>query len=81
MAEFLGIHKLDPSTTEQDAVNGFNVYKEAALKMGLKPQHAHFSIEKGFAYCLTEATSAEEVRKAHEGAVALEDVVEIKTIT
>ncbi|OGY27712.1 MAG: hypothetical protein A2864_02785 [Candidatus Woykebacteria bacterium RIFCSPHIGHO2_01_FULL_39_12] len=67
--------------SESDVVNGFNIYKEAASKMGLKPLHAHISMEKGFAYCLTEAPSANEVREAHANAVPLEDVVEVKTIT
>lgn len=80
MAEFLGVHKLDPSMSEADVVAGFETYKETATKMGLKPLHAHVSMEKGFAYCLTEANSAEEVQKAHEGAAPLADVVEVKTL-
>ncbi len=81
MAEFLGVHKLETGMTEADVNGGFNNYKESAEKMGLKPLHAHISMEKGFAYCLTEAPSAEEVRKAHENAaIPLEDVVEVKTI-
>lgn len=81
MVEFLGIHKLEAGMTETDVTDGFNKYKESATKMGLKPSHAHISMKKGFAYCLTEAGSADEVRKAHVNvAVPLEDVVEVKTI-
>ena len=81
MVEFLGVHKVPAEMTEGDVTEGFNSYKEAASKMGLKASHAHFSLEKGFAYCLTEASSADEVKKAHENvAIPLEDVVEVKTI-
>ena len=81
MAEFLGVHKVPAEMTEGDVTEGFNSYKEAASKMGLKALHAHFSLERGFAYCLTEAGSADEVKKAHENvAIPLEDVVEVKTI-
>ncbi len=80
MAQYLGVHKLEASMSEEDVVNGFNAYKEAASKMGLKPLHVHLSVEKEFAYCLTEAPSADEVRTAHEGIAPLEDVIEVKTV-
>ena len=67
--------------TDEDATNGFNKYKEAAIKTGLTPLHAHYSLEKGFAYCVTEAQSADQVRQAHAQAeVPLEDVIEVKTV-
>ena len=81
MAEFIGVHKLLPDMKAEDVEAGYQSYKEAATKMGLKSMRAHYSMEKGVAYCETEAPSAEEVRKAHEGAaIPLEDVIEVKTI-
>ena len=83
MAQFLGVHKTGDmgAMTDEDATNGFHKYKEAAAKMGLNATHAHYSLEKGFAYCLTEAQSADQVRQAHANAeIPLEDVIEVKTI-
>ena len=83
MAQFLGVHKTSDigAMTDEDAANGFHKYKEAAAKMGLNATHAHYSLEKGFAYCLTEAQSADQVRQAHANAeIPLEDVIEVKTI-
>jgi len=84
MAQFLGVHKTADigAMTDQDAVDGFNKYKEAASKMGLNATHAHYSLEKGFAYCITEAQNADKVREAHASAgVPLEDVIEVKTLS
>ncbi len=81
MAQFLGVHRLNPGMTEDEVRKGYEGYKESAVKMGLRPLHAHLSMEKGFAYCITEANSALDIRKAHENvAIPLEDVVEIQTI-
>ena len=84
MAQFLGIHKMADigATSDQEATDGFHKYKDAASKMGLNATHAHYNLEKGFAYCITEAQNADDVRKAHASAdISLEDVVEIKTVS
>ena len=84
MAQFLGVHKMAQigASSDQEAADGFNKYKEAASKMGLNATHAHYSLEKGFAYCITEAQSAEQVREAHASVdIPLEDVIEVKTIS
>ena len=83
MAQFLGVHKMaDIGATDQSAVDGFRKYKEAASKMGLNATHAHYSLAKGFAYCITEAESADKVREAHGSIdMPLEDVIEVKTVS
>ena len=84
MAQFLGVHKTANigAGTDQEAVDGFNKYKDAASKMGINAIHAHYSLEKGFAYCITEAQNADQVREAHANAkIPLEDVIEIKTLS
>ena len=81
MAIFMGVHKVPDGMTEEEAQAGYTKYKESAMKSGLKPLGAVVSIEKGFAYCQTEAGSANEVREAHSVAqIPLEDVVEIKIL-
>ena len=83
MAQFLGVHKTGDigAMTDQEAIDGFHKYKEAASKMGINATHAHYNLEKGFAYCITEAQSADQVRQAHANAqMPLEDVIEIKTV-
>lgn len=82
MPIFLGIHKLPSGMSEEQVVDGFHGYKKAAHKQGLKALSVMYSLNKSFAYCQTEADSAEEVWKAHESVKApLEDVVEVKTTT
>lgn len=81
MPVFLGVHKLVPGMSENDVREGYEKYKQGAMTKGLKPLGAIVSMEKGFAYCQTEAQSAQEVRDAHGGAaVPLEDVIEVKTL-
>lgn len=81
MAEFIGVHKLPAGMSEEELKAGYESYKEEAIKRGLRPMRAYFNLEKGFAYCETEAPSAEEVRTAHANvAIPLEEVIEVKTI-
>ena len=78
---FMGKHKLQEGMTQADAEEGWVKYKAAAQKKGLKPLHANLSVEKGFAYCETEAPSAQAVRDAHsEAEIPLEDVIEVVTL-
>jgi hypothetical protein len=82
MAIFLGVHKLSSEMTDSQATEGFEKYKESAKAKGLTPLSAIYSLEKGFAYCQTEADSADEVRQAHQGAeIPLEDVIEVKALS
>ena len=81
MAVFLGIQKLRDGMQEADVVKGWEDYKANAQAAGLRPLGAVVSTEKGFAYCQTEAESADQVRQAHAGAsIPLEDVVEVKAL-
>jgi hypothetical protein len=81
MALFLGIHKIPAGTKQQDIIDSFNKYKTAAEEKGISAVSAVYSLEKGFAYCQTEAESAEQVKDAHVAAgVPLEDVIEVKSL-
>ncbi|EKE06244.1 MAG: hypothetical protein ACD_19C00031G0001, partial [uncultured bacterium] len=55
MAVFLGVHKLPEGMQEADMVKGWEDYKTNATAAGLRPLSAVVSLEKGFAYCQTEA--------------------------
>lgn len=82
MAIFLGVHKLPSEMTDSQATEGFEKYKESAKAKGLTPLSAVYSLEKGFAYCQTEAESQDQVREAHQdAAIPLEDVIEVKTLS
>lgn len=81
MARFLGVHKLTQEFTDQEIEEGYSKYKASAMAKGLRPLSAVYNQEKGFAYCQTEAESADQVRKAHEEAgISIEDVIEVKPI-
>lgn len=81
MAVFLGLHKVPSDMNDTQMTEGFEKYKESARAKGLTPLSAVYSLEKGFAYCQTEAENADQVREAHQdAAIPLEDVVEVKTL-
>jgi len=82
MALFLGVHKIPAGMDETQVNEGWNKYKESASSKGLKPLGAVYSMEKGFAYCQTEAESVDQVRDAHSAVeIPLEDVIEVKPLS
>jgi len=81
MALFLGVHDMGQSVPEEQMTGGWQAYKAACEKSGCKALHAHISPETGKAFCITEASSADEVRAAHDVAnVPLKEIIPIKTI-
>lgn len=67
---------------ESQVMEGYNKYRESAKAKGLNPLSAVYSLGKGFAYCQTEAQSADQVREAHTAVeIPLEDVVEVKPLS
>lgn len=82
MAIFMGVHKLAADMSEDQVREGYAKYKESAKSKGLNPIGAVYSMQKGFAYCQTEAESADQVREAHAVVeIPLEDVVEVKPLS
>lgn len=74
MALFLGVHDLNKGMG-----SGWEGYKEACAELGCRALHAYGSDEKKVGYCVTEASSVDEVRKAHANAnIPLEDVFEVE---
>ncbi len=59
MALFLGVHKLPGDLGEEGVKEGWAKYGENCEAMGLKAHSVVYSLEKGFAYCQTEADSAD----------------------
>ena len=73
MALFFGIHDL-----KKNMGGGWEGYKKACEELGCRAIHAYSSDEKKVGYCVTEASSVDEVRKAHDNAnIPLEDVFEV----
>jgi hypothetical protein len=82
MALFLGVHKIPAGMDENQITEGWNKYKGSASSKGLRILGAVYSKEKGFAYCQTEAQSADEVREAHQAVeIPLEDIIEVKPLS
>ncbi len=81
MALFMGIHDMGGEATDEAIEQSWSAYKEACVKLGCSPQHAHYNASLGRAYCITEADSADMVQKAHDDAqVAVSEVLEIKEL-
>lgn len=68
-------------TTLEQVKESWEKYKQASLAKGLKPLHAHYNIEKGVAYCETDATNMQEVEDAHKDAsVPFEEIVQVEEL-
>lgn len=80
MPLIIGIHKIAGSTEEQMQA-GWAKYKEAAVGRGLKPIRVKYNLQKGLAFCETEAPTEAAVREAHQDAGVLpDDVIEAKVL-
>jgi len=81
MPLFLGVHRLSAERSDALVENGWRSYCEGCRALGVKPLAVVYSVEKGVAYCQTEASSADDVWKAHEQvAIPLEDVLEVRQL-
>ncbi len=81
MGLYLGVHKIPNGTMDQDIIDNYNKYKQSAQEKGINPVSAVYNIEKGFAYCQTEAESSEQVADAHAAVnVPVEEIIEIKPL-
>jgi hypothetical protein len=80
MTTYLGIHDMGQAVPEEQMGSSWEAYKTACDKLGCSAQHVHFNARAGRAFCLTEATSADLVQKAHdEAGVPLVEVLEVQT--
>jgi hypothetical protein len=80
MATFLGIHDMGGGMPDDKAKGSWEAYKAACDKLGSSAMHVHYSAEKGRAFCLTEAATADDVQKAHdEAGVPVNEILEVQT--
>lgn len=80
MSLVIGVHKIAGST-EEEIQTGWAKYKEAAVKKGLKPVRVKYNLQKGLAFCETEAATEAAVREAHQDVgVSPDDVFEAKIL-
>lgn len=82
MATFLGVHDMNGPMEDQAVTKNWEAYKASCLKMGLSPKHAHTSAQRGKAFCITEADSADLVQKAHDDAqVPVNEIIEVQDLS
>jgi len=80
MALFIGVHNMS-GITDDIAQQSWSAYKEACTRLGGNPKHTHYSLEKGKAFCLTEASSADIVQKGHDEAnIPISEIIEVKEL-
>jgi hypothetical protein len=81
MSVFIGVHDMGSSVTDGRIEKSWETYKAACTKLGCTPLTAYSSAEKGKAFCVTEASSAGEVQKAHdEAGVPINEILEVKVL-
>lgn len=66
MRLYLGIHDFGGPQTDDGQIAGWTAYKASCDKHGCKAIRVHLSPKEGKAFCLTEASSADEVLTAHK---------------
>jgi hypothetical protein len=60
----------------------FSKYEAGARDEGVVALRAHVGLDDGRAYCFNMASSAEEVRRAHEKAgLPFDTITEVRTVT
>ncbi len=81
MALFLGVHDSGLPTTDDNVKSSWANYKAACEKRGCKGLRVHYNIGQGKAFCVTDASSADDVRAAHdEIKLPLKDLVEVQIL-
>ncbi|MBI2327435.1 DUF4242 domain-containing protein [Candidatus Curtissbacteria bacterium] len=79
MATFIGIHKFDAGIGDETIRGKWSKYKDSCAKLSLKPVNLYLNGDQGAAFCITEASNGEEVRKAHEDAgLTVDEVIEVR---
>lgn len=79
MAIYVGIHKFSENTEEEVISKAWSKYKEVCEEKGAKAIRLGYSLEKGEGHCITEASSEDLVREAHEAIEQKpEDIYEIQ---
>jgi hypothetical protein len=82
MPQFLGIHDTNDiliDTSKPLDGDPWEAYKKSCVLHNCKPLHVHSNKSVGKAFCVTEASSAEEVRAAHEDInLKLQDLIEVE---
>lgn len=78
MAIFVGVHTMGSPMSEDQMKQAWESYKAACAKAGLTPKHTHLNAKEGRGFCVTEASSAGEIKKAHDDAgVPVNEVIEV----
>jgi hypothetical protein len=81
MALFLGVHDMGQAMTDEQMKGSWEAYKAACDKRGCKGLRAHINAGQGKAYCLTEASSSNDVQAAHDDAqVPVKEIVEVQIV-
>ncbi len=82
MGTFLGIHDMGGAVADDMVTQNWEKYKAACVKAGLSPKHAHANAAQGKAFCVTEASSADLVQKAHDDAgVPVNEIIEVRELS
>jgi len=79
MPFFIGVHKFPQALSDEEIEGKWAKYKQSCATLGIKPVKLHYNGAKASAFCETEASSEEEVTKAHEAAgLTVDEVIETK---
>jgi hypothetical protein len=81
MAVYLGIHDMGQAVPEDQMKSSWEAYKAACDKHSCTAIRAHIAAGQGKAFCLTEASSSDEVHAAHdEAGVPIKEILEVQIV-
>lgn len=80
MAVFIGLHNFEAGIGDETILGKWAKYKESCAKLNLKPVKLYLNGDVGRVFCVTEAASSDDVRKAHtDVGLTVDEVIEVRT--
>ena len=80
MAMFIGTHKFEEGIGDETIRGKWAKYKDSCARLGLKPVKLYLNGDVGRVFCVTDALSEEEVKKAHtDVCLSVDEVIEVRT--
>ncbi len=81
MPLFLAVHKSGSPIDSNRIPKGWETYKNSCKELKIKAICVYYNAEEGTGYCITEASTKEEVLKAHSNmGMDTQELVEVKLL-
>lgn len=80
MATFIGLHKFEAGIGDEAILAKWAKYKDSCRKLNLVPVKLYLNGDLGRVFCVTEASSEDDVKRAHtDVGLTVDEVIEVGT--